>query len=89
MIYPTRGNPWGEKELRDIVEKLMLREASEPFLGHAADAIEFLLDAEARYIEYEELEEKLTEINEELAYAREKTEELIQAVGVLEKCLNT
>ena len=44
MIYPVRGKPWSRKEIDDIVERLKARERPEPFLGHAADAIEFLKD---------------------------------------------
>ena len=44
MIYPVAGNPWGNDELIDIIKNLKRRAPSEPFLGHAADAIEFLLE---------------------------------------------
>lgn len=89
MIYPTQGNDWNEYELKDLVARLNLREPSEPFLGHAADAIEFLMNKVRFQEELTATEEDLKDLRQELEFTIEEARRLLSATGALKKCLNT
>ena len=89
MIYPTRGQPWSELELRDMVECLMAREKPEAFLGHAADAIEYLMEQVDLKEKYDNMQEALLELNEEYKYVLGQAQRLVEDIGGIEKCLNT
>ena len=89
MIYPTRGDSWHMNELRSIVEKLSSREISEPLLGHAADAIAFLLDQHEFIDSYDAQKIMLKDLEEEISYTVDEAQRLIDGIGGLKKCLNT